>query len=1339
MSDRIKLPGDYDSLCGFCESVFGLYVFAAEVEIKTGEMSAVAGDPEICRAIDRLKNCEELIRYLNEYYIHERSRALAEVFFDLESVKGRLRERDFLSMEFLGVDRKWYLVSIVPKREGEGELEKVYLLMRKSERRRSEELAVFSSAAHTYDGLYFCNAANDTYHTYKRSQRGIDEEAPETGSYDLLIRRTGEKIVSEREREYFIDFASADRVCENLRDRSSLDIVYKIGEERFRLSFTAAEYDRFGSVMKFTAAVKDVTAELGEEERKSAELNSRLEAILSGITGGFRICRDEEGFPYEYASEGVAALQGYTVDEFLRVSGGMLLGSVYPDDAESAFTDIDRQYEQGDTYSVRYRVIHRDGSLRWVSDSGKRVTTKDGRVLHYSLIQDITASKRSIDALHGLFAMQRQMVEAIGSGLICYTFPEKELILLNDEACRIIECGVGEDPIEALFDFLSHRVISENRMMSNGAIQPENPGDFRLCEYRVRSAKGEIWKVKYSARLIRLDDGQLITVVNLTDLTEQARLASMLSRERVQYRDALTTNCEYTLCLDLTEGVVSADSEQWGIERFTGELGIGLPYRYDKMMELWKTKWQPQLLTPHAEELLSCRGLSAHYERGNTILEMECFIPPQERYYRWIVLLSTDETSGHEMAVVVVYDFTELHREAERKRIELEDLYRSQQEKLAIIEALGNIYYSIYYVDLASGMFSLVSGVDYFAKYSLDNNDAARTAKKWTERGLNEENRKELLDFFDLTTLSDRMKHVASISRECVSKSSGWIRVNFIVANRDSAGDVTRVLWTVQHIDREKQRELEAKNALQEAYDAANRANTAKTDFLATMSHEIRTPLNAVIGMTAIAGTHLNEPERIADCLSKINSSGHRLLGLINELLDMNKIESGRLDLNIEECNLSELIEQIVETIRPQLEAKRHEFKLNFGGITHENVIGDGQRLAQMLTNLLGNAIKFTPAGGRIALTISEKVSRREKVGCYEFMIEDNGIGMSEDYLPRLFEPFTRANDPRVEKIGGVGLGMAISRNIARMMNGDIQAVSRLNEGTRVTATIFLELRGHDDGFRSEMLAGLPVLIADDDRIVCESACLILRELGMIGEWVESGEQAIERVLAREKEGKDYFAILLDWKMAGADGVSVAKGIRRCVGKDVPIVIISSYDWSEIEEEASEAGVDAFLNKPLFKSRMAHLFKELLERKAKPEALPLDRLVRESFSGARALLVEDNELNAEIAKEIFGMLGLEVEHAPNGKAALDRMKAAKPGEFDIIFMDIQMPIMNGYEATRAIRALPGEYPKNVPIFAMSANAFAEDVHSAKEAGMNEHIAKPLDFARLQKLLNAWLK
>lgn len=1340
MTETMRLPGDYDSLHDFCASLLGMYAFAAEINLSTGLLKTVAGETEICRGVDSLKSCGGLIRYLNEFYIHESCRSFTEVFLDTGSMKERLRSRGFISMDFLGVDQNWYLANIVPVHHGDGgDFDSVYLLIHKSGKRRSEDLAAFSSVAQAYDGIYICNAANDTYRTYKKSGCGICENAPETGSYNELIRKTAERIESEQERTALIEFSDANRICEELKNCDSLDTVYRIGESRFRLSFTAAEYDRFGSVLRFSAAVKDVTEELRKEERKSVELNHRLETLLSGITGGFRICRNDESLTCVYVSEGVAAIQGYTVDELLRISGGTLEGGIYPDDAAGAVSEIRRQHQESDTYQVRYRVVHKDGSLRWVSDTGKRVEGKDGSVLHYSLIQDITVTKRSVDALHNLFSMQRQMVEAIGSGLICYTYPEKELILSNEEACRIIGCDVGDDPIKGLFDFLNHRVIAENRSMTSIDEQPANPGDFRLCEYRVRSKNGEIWRIKYSSRLLKLENGQMIAMINLTDLTEQARIASMLSRERVQYRDALTTNCEYTFRLDLTDGIVSADNESLAPERFAEGLGLSFPCSYDRMMELWQKRWQPQLLTPRAEEYLSCRGLMSLYGRGHTILEMECYLPRQEKYYRWIMLLSEEEGSGHTTAIVIVYDFTELHREAEQKREELEELYASREEKLAIIDALGNIYYCIYYVDLSQGTFSIVSGVDYFAKYSLGDSNAERTAMNWIQRGLGEEFREELIEFVDLSTLPERMENIPILSHECVSKSLGWIRVSYIAANRDSAGNVTQVLWTVQHIDRQKRRELDAKLALREAYEAANRASTAKTDFLASMSHNLRTPMNAVIGMTAIAGAHLNDPVRVADCLSKIDMSSHRLLGLINEILDMNKIESGKLDLNEEECNLSELVDQLLTLAKPQINEKKHAFSVSVPRLIHENVIGDGRRIRQMLMNLLDNAIKYTPPGGEISLTITEQTTHREKVGCYEFVFEDNGIGMSEEYLSHLYEPFMRAKDPRVEKIHGTGLGMAIAQNIAGMMNGEIKTESVPEKGTKVTVTIFLRLCERSGSSHSDTLRGLSVLVVDDDRIACESTCVLLEELGMYGEWVQNGEEAVERVLTRHTEGEDYFAVLLDWRMPGADSVSVTEKIRRAAEGGVPVILISSYDWSEIKREAGEIGVDAFLSKPILRSRMVHLFKELLEHSAQSNGISAEGSARDNFSGVHALLVEDNELNAEIAREILGMLGLEVEYVPNGKAAYERMKTAKPGEFDILLMDIQMPLMNGYEATRAIRAIPNDYAKNVPIVAMSANAFAEDVHSAKEAGMNEHIAKPLDFEQLRKVLSVWLK
>ncbi len=565
-----------------------------------------------------------------------------------------------------------------------------------------------------------------------------------------------------------------------------------------------------------------------------------------------------------------------------------------------------------------------------------------------------------------------------------------------------------------------------------------------------------------------------------------------------------------------------------------------------------------------------------------------------------------------------------------------------------------------------------------------------------------------------------------------------YVRVTVYMYQDQISGHICGLMIS-NDITRTKKEEEKQRQALQAAYDAANEASKAKTRFLSNMSHDIRTPMNGIIGMTAIAGAHLDEPRRVEDCLAKITTASKHLLGLINEVLDMSKIESGKVELQEEAFDLSDLIDHLLTLSKPQMEAKGHEFIVSVNELEHEKVIGDSQRLQQVFMNLLSNAVKYTPDGGTIRLSISEKKLKRGDVACYEFILEDNGIGMSRDFQEHLFEPFSRAEDSRVLQTQGTGLGMTITKNIVQLMNGNIQVESRLNTGTKFIVTIFLKLQDVNEALSYEEFVELPILVADDDETACSYTCMMLTELGMKGEYVLSGEEAVELVSERHQAENDFFAVILDWKMPGMDGLETARQIRSRVGSKIPIIILSAYDWSDIESEAREAGVNAFISKPLFKSRLAHLFHGLLTPgDTETAAPPLNQFLKQDFHGSRALLVEDNELNAEIAGEILGMMGITVEYADNGRKALDLMTARGEGYYNIIFMDIQMPVMNGYDAARAIRALPRQDAKNIPIIAMTANAFSEDAFAAKQAGMNEHIAKPIDLNQLLKTLNYWL-
>ena len=548
---------------------------------------------------------------------------------------------------------------------------------------------------------------------------------------------------------------------------------------------------------------------------------------------------------------------------------------------------------------------------------------------------------------------------------------------------------------------------------------------------------------------------------------------------------------------------------------------------------------------------------------------------------------------------------------------------------------------------------------------------------------------------------------------------------------------LAKVLLASMDVSQEKKAEIESHKALKEAYQTAENASRAKTDFLSNMSHDIRTPMNAIIGLTAIAGANIENQDKVIECLGKITKSSRHLLGLINEVLDMARIESGKMSLAEEDFNLSELVDNLVTLTKPGIDEHRHNFEVHIEHIEHEAVCGDSLRIQQVFVNLMSNAVKYTPDGGNITFSIKEKPNGFSELGCYEFSIEDNGIGMTPEYQKIMFEPFSRADDHRTTKVQGTGLGMAIARNIINLMNGNITVDSTLNKGTKITVTIYLKLQESRKEQEKELI-NLPVLVVDDDKTCCESTVATLKDIGIEGEWVLTGKEAVERCYARHEMNSDYFAVILDWKMPEMDGIETARKIRERVGKEVTIIILTSFEFSDIEEDARAAGVDAFIAKPLFRSRLTAALRQFTSEKKEKNARDyLEEFAKVDYTGKKILIVEDNELNREIAAEILGMTGAEIDVAENGKIAVEKVMNAPENEYNLAFMDIQMPIMNGYEATAAIRSLPGARGK-VPIIAMTANAFAEDVQLAKNTGMNEHIAKPLDMNKLNDVLRQWL-
>ncbi len=684
-----------------------------------------------------------------------------------------------------------------------------------------------------------------------------------------------------------------------------------------------------------------------------------------------------------------------------------------------------------------------------------------------------------------------------------------------------------------------------------------------------------------------------------------------------------------------------------------------------------------------------------------------------------------------------------LGRDITAEKLAEEQANRESIEKASIISSLSSMFFATYYINLENETLRPVRQKEVVSNVLGDERNYTQAIDLYAQNFISPDDREEYLEYVSyrrlLNTLSAEQPVTAFEYRMLPDQNNrrAWIRASVVLAETTSDGRPKRALYVAQDVTESKLREEQEQQALREACDAANSANAAKSDFMSRMSHDIRTPMNAIVGMTAIAGKHLEDKERVEDCLKKITISSRHLLSLINEVLDMSKIESGKIDMMEEEVNLSDLVGSLVTMIRPSMQERNHHFDVHIANVEHECVIGDAMRLQQIFMNILGNSAKYTNPGGNIEMEINEKPFKTYGYGCYEFVFRDNGIGMSKEFLEKMFEPFSRAEDSRVSKVEGTGLGMAIARNIARRMSGDITVESELGKGTKFTVTLVLKLVD-TQAPDTEKLADLPVLVVDDDKNAVEASCLILENIGMKSDYVLSGQEAVQRVGERRRRNEDYFAVILDWQMPGMDGIETARAIREEVGNDVPIIILSAYDWSAVEEEARRAGVNGFISKPLFKSRLVYLFNQIMDSDRSKELPEEAAFADVKLEGKRILLVEDNVISREIAEDIIGETCVTVESANNGLEALEKFKASEENFYDMILMDIQMPIMNGYAATEAIRKLPREDAAEIPIIALTADAFSEDIQHSKAVGMNEHLTKPLDIDNLMRCLTRWL-
>ena len=1062
---------------------------------------------------------------------------------------------------------------------------------------------------------------------------------------------------------------------------------------------------------------------------------------------------------------------------------------VYSEDYDRISSSIVYQISSSEDQMdyAEYRIVRKNGSIGWVDDYGHYADTKTYGGIYVVFISDITEKK-----------LQQETDTATRDAVIStLTTAYNTVYLIDDvvtEQMSLYHTDMDKTHEEAIRNALSHQRYSDTKTeYVNTMVAEEDrermqeemglPYILKRFETRDRFSVNFIRALDSGPRHYRIDfgkihmpGGKIGVMMGFKDIDDEVRQGRAYQKALEDAKKAREENRrlneEVQSAARLAElmGSVSSLLTNMPAMSFSKEIATGKYLACNQAFAEYAGKTKPEEVVGLTDHEIFDKATADHF------VEDDLKAVSMDKAYIFFedvpdatgailrnlqtTKITFREPSGRLCLLGMCVDVTEMTRvktaeaEARAKRQELEEKLALHEQLLAqenrqkeldsMITALASDYRSVYHVDVDA---------DDAVCYRADTNDPDQTPVgvhfpyhtrfiEYCERYVDQEYREGFLRFIDPDHVRRALEKESIIAYRYLARRNGveyyemlrMAGVRHPGERDDNTVHKVGVGFTV--IDAEMRESMAKNHALAEALAAAKEASKAKTAFLSNMSHEIRTPMNAIIGLNNIA---MNEPtasEKVKEYLAKIGTSANHLLSIINDILDMSRIESGRMTIKSEEFSFAKVLEQVNTIISGQCREKGLTYDCRMSGDVRDYYIGDDMKLRQVMINILGNSVKFTPEGGTVSFLI-EKVAQFDGKTTLRFTFRDTGIGMSEEYLPRLFDAFSQEDSSATSKFGSTGLGMPITKSIVEMMNGYIEVDSEKGKGTTFTVTVTLLDSDRASAVEEDNMVhpdDMCVLVIDDDPVACEHAQIVLGQVGIRCEKALSGFDGIEMVKLRHLRREPYNLILVDWRMPELDGVETTRQIRKIVGYETPIIILTSYSWEDIAEEAMDAGVDTFVAKPLFAGMVMDEFREAFKKKN-------IRLERETadLKGRRVLLAEDMAVNAEIMMMVLSMREIEVEHAENGRIATEMFAGHASGYYDAVLMDMRMPEMDGLEATRIIRAMDREDAKTIPIIALTANAFDEDVQRSMQAGLNAHLTKPVEPEVLLRTLEGLIR